>query len=403
MDNDNTLTAKLIQMKAMKFIPSYIIPGTKEYYLFKISNKNQTIYLTLVILIIAIITSLPLIYVDVMVSSYGIITTNIENQAIISPTEGFVKYSRIKSNEKVRTGDTLLIIDSKALDVQFHYLILRQKENNKSIGDLKNLITLDSISLFSKSVKLKSSRYIAEYNSFKSKYINHLNSFNNKLTEHKRIEYLYFSKVISSSKYEASLFELNQKTATLNYLILEQVNTWEKDLATRLYKQTKTKAEISHLKKELKKRYIIAPVDGTIIISSDIQKGSFLSLNQKIAELSPEGSLIVTTMVKPMNVGYLHNGQEIRVQVDAYNYNQWGVLDAFIYDISDDIIISPSGNEPFYRVRCKLLNDTLIHRNGSVGKPKKGMTVNCLFFQTRESLFNLLIKQTDYWINPTSQ
>ncbi len=386
----------------MNYIPSFIVPHTIDYYLFKISHKSQAIYLTFAFVIVFIMASLPLIYVDVTVSESGSIDTRIERQMLHSPSEGFVVYSTIQSNKKVQAGDTLLIIDSQAPVSQLTALFLRKNENNQSIKDLYILVTLDSTRLANNDVSLESSGYITAFSSFRRKYLNQHNNVNNRISNHGRMEYLFHREVVSEKEYEASLFALEQELAILNHLLLHQVNVWQNDLNDRLAQQAIIEAEICNLEQEVKKRYLIAPLDGSIISSADVKAGRYLSLNQKIAELSPAGHLIVTALVNPINAGYLHEMQKVRIQVDAYNYNQWGMLDAVIYDISDDVIIDPITNKPYYRVRCDLFSDSLVHRNGAVGKLKKGMTVRCRFVQGRVSLFDLLVKRADNWLNPAN-
>ena len=60
--------------------------------------------------------------------------------------------------------------------------------------------------------------------------------------------------------------------------------------------------------------------------ASDIQMGSIVSPGQKIAEISPDGELVATCFVKPDDIGLINEKQEVRIQVDAFNYHEWGML-----------------------------------------------------------------------------
>jgi len=44
-------------------------------------------------------------------------------------------------------------------------------------------------------------------------------------------------------------------------------------------------------------------------------------------------------LFKPADIGLLHENQQVRIQVDAFNYNEWGMLEGRIIDISDDMIV----------------------------------------------------------------
>jgi membrane fusion protein, peptide pheromone/bacteriocin exporter len=387
----------------LNFIPSQLIPGTIEFYLFKISSRSQAIYLTFCIIVLMVMCSLPFVYIDVSVSAPGIITTQFEQQTLYAPSQGKIIFSRIKANEKVVRGDTLLILDSKVLSAHLGSLEIQSEENNQSINDLLLLVNMDSLQTITGIPRLITSKYKTEFESFRKKYIHQATLVNKKLRDHRRIEHLHRQDVVSPLEYETSHFDAEQENLMLGYFFRQQINYWQNDLTGRIAEQAVIEAEISNIVEETGKKYLLAPMDGTIIISTDIPIGSFLSLNQRLGELSPDADVIVSAMVFPINSGYLYEGQKVRIQIDAYNYNQWGMVEATLLDISDDILFDPIKNLPYYKVRCELMDDILIHRNGSVGRIKKGMTVNCRFIQNRENLFNLIVKRTDDWLNPSTK
>jgi HlyD family secretion protein len=158
-------------------------------------------------------------------------------------------------------------------------------------------------------------------------------------------------------------------------------------------------AELEQYMEELSNRVLLAPVSGEIIQSSDIQEGTIVGLNQKIAEISPHGQLIATCFVKPGDIGLINMNQNVRIQVDAFNYNEWGFLNAAITDISDDMIIE-DGSTACFRIRCKPERTFLTLKNGIRADIKKGMTFNARIVLIKRSLFNLLFDKADKWLNP---
>jgi HlyD family secretion protein len=385
----------------MDYLPSQIIPGTKEYYLFKVSQKSQAIYLTLSLLVITVMVLLPFIYVDVSVSAPGFITTQYEQQSLTAPSGGRVLFSRIISNERVEKGDTLLILDQEVLNAHLRTLTERNKENKESIRDLDALVSIDSILLVEGNISLVSSRYASDLESFRRQYLHHILLVNKYLVDYERSRILFHQDVLAKTEYESTLFLVREELAKLEAMLQQKITVWQDDLTARLVQQRVINAEISNLRDEMQRKFLLAPMDGTILISADVQVGSNITVNQRLGELSPDAELIVSAMVVPVNAGYLYEGQNVKVQIDAYNYNQWGLLEGSVIDLSDDVLIDQLTNTPYYRVNCKLLSDTLTHRNGAVGKMKKGMTANVRFIQSRESLFTLLIKRADSWLNPS--
>ena len=89
------------------------------------------------------------------------------------------------------------------------------------------------------------------------------------------------------------------------------------------------------------------------------------------------------------------------MQIESFNYNEWGTLEGSVQSISSDYIRDNNGKS-FYKVKCKLNQNYLKLRNGKrTSYVKKGMTSVVHFVVTRRSLFDLLYKNTDEWVNPT--
>lgn len=127
--------------------------------------------------------------------------------------------------------------------------------------------------------------------------------------------------------------------------------------------------QISETEKQKQFFVITAPVSGTIEEFSGIYIGSMLQAGQTIAVISPESEKIAEVYVSAKDIGYLKEGQLTKIQIDAFNYNQWGSLQGEIADISGDFILVD--NTPVFKVKCKLDKDYLELKNGIKGKLKK--------------------------------
>jgi HlyD family secretion protein len=167
----------------------------------------------------------------------------------------------------------------------------------------------------------------------------------------------------------------------------------------RLSDAASLQAELEGCLEQLHNRIVLAPVSGDIIRSSEIQEGSIIGSNQQIAEISPSGEIVATCFIKPNNIGLINAGQKVRIQVDAYNSNEWGLLDASIIDISNDILVENGGNA-YFRIKCKPEKTFLSLKNGINAEIRKGMSLNARIVVNRRSLFNLLFDKVDKWVNP---
>lgn len=386
----------------LAFIPCCAVPETIETYLFRISARSQAIYLIAAFMLIAVLVCLPFIYVDVTFSSPGMVTTMHENQLIVSPSNGKVVYARVRPDERVEAGDTLLVLDNSVLVARKRYLRERIMENRQFIGDLEQLTKVDSASIMGHGLNLKNPLYRASFQGFVKQYKHLQLEVHQKLANHERMERLFLNQAISSQDYETSRFHVEEALAGLSLMLANQLHIWVGTLSQKHIERSRLEAELTELKQEKKRSFLVSPFDGMVILGKDIQAGTFLFAGQQLGELSPEGLLTITTMVEPVHAGYLAIGQEVKVLVHAFNYQQWGTLHAVVMDVSDDAIIDPVSNRPFYRVRCRLLESTLMNRNGMTVRLKRGMTVHCRFVHSRKSIFTLVFRRVDQWMNPAN-
>lgn len=103
-------------------------------------------------------------------------------------------------------------------------------------------------------------------------------------------------------------------------------------------------------------------------------------------------------MVKPSDIGLIKKNQHVKFQIDAFNYNQWGLLTGKVIDIDHNITLQE--NQAFFKVRCSMDSKELKLKSGYKTTVSKGMTLTTQFLITRRSLFDLLFDKVDDWLNP---
>jgi HlyD family secretion protein len=126
--------------------------------------------------------------------------------------------------------------------------------------------------------------------------------------------------------------------------------------------------------------------------------GSFVTASQAIATLSPADNLIVESSVSPSDIGLIQKNQKVKFQLDAFNYNQWGLLEGKVIDVDKNITLQE--NQTFFKVRCALKSKELKLKSGYKTQVSKGMTLTTRYIITRRSLFDLLFDKVDDWLNP---
>jgi multidrug resistance efflux pump len=383
----------------MDLIPFSISELSLETYMVRITTKSKIIYWIVIGIIITGIALLPFIYVDVSVQARGYFQSDIEKQIIVAPFQGKVIRASLKNGDTFKKGDTLLVIDAESVKAQFKSLLEQINDNDASVNDLEKLTRIRSNAeqLFSK--ELITQRYKAEYANFHSQQSIQQHKYEKKKTEHERNEILFRQQIIAQSDFENSLFLLNSEKSNLNQIFVLQNANWQNDLMERKNAAARLEADLKACSEGLTDRTLLSPIDGEIIQCSDLQVGSIVTAGQKIAEISPSGELVATCYVRPADIGFIHENQKVKIQIDAFNYNEWGMLSGYIFNISDDMLID-NGSVAYFRIKCRPDKTFLTLKNGYKAEIKKGMSLNTRIFVVKRSLYHLLFDKADKWFNP---
>lgn len=217
---------------------------------------------------------------------------------------------------------------------------------------------------------------------------------------YKRYKILFDRKVVSEAEFEKYAYDYENANLDKNALISKYKNQWQLEINQFESEEREQLGKQNDLNEQQELYIVKAPVDGTLINLNSTQTGSYVFAGQKLADLSPDTLLTAICYVKPSDIGLIHKGQEARLQIDAFNYNQWGFLGAKVIDISNDIIIGNNGQPPVFKVKCQLLKSYLRLKNGYQGNIKKGMTFAARFTVAKRSVFELLYDKVDNWLNP---
>lgn len=378
----------------MKLLPSPLITNSIDAYIDKHPTKSQKIYWVVLFALTAAIISLPLVYVDVSVQDAGTIRPAVEKTEIKASITEFVDSVYTKEGLKISKGDTILTFRSSNANYKINYHKERLRDLQEHINDLKELAKGKRPDIFSSDTRRK------EYSYFIKQLEEYKTTLQKSTKDYQRNKALYEKKVIAAEEYEKYQYEYNKINNELASLKDNQISKWQTDLNS----YTNSYNEIfSSLNQEIKDKelYVItSPVSGTLDYFRGIYKGSNIQTGNSVAIISPDSTLCCEIYVTPRNIGYIHIGMPVSIQVESFNYNEWGTIEGLVTEISSDFL-TDNNNNAFYQVKCKLEKDHLIRKNGVQGKLKKGMTVISHFKITRRSLFDLLYQKMDDWANPT--
>lgn len=383
----------------MELLPSDLAGYTLENYLLRISTRTRIIYWMIIAGVAASLGVLPFISVDVPVQAGGFFQSEIEKQVISSPFPGRIVYASIANGRKVSEGDTLLVIESDAERASMVSVLERINGNNLAIDDLEKLTSATVTGGNLKRGDFSTERYYSEYSAMMKERNIRYQQYSLAKAAYDRNVILHSQKLIPDNEFENSLYSFRTEQENLNQVLVRYKAGWQSDIAERRIREGELIAEMERWEKEIANRVVTSPVSGEILMSAGLREGALVAVNQNIAEISPEGRLVACCYVRPSDIGLIRPEQKVRIQVDAFNYNEWGLLDATILDVSDDMI-TVSGSEACFRVRCLPLTESLCRKGGIRAEIKKGMSFNARIIVTRRTLLRLMLDKTDDWLNP---
>lgn len=364
--------------------------NTIENHFVKRDIRFQIIYCIIFIILIGFIISLPFIDVDVTSQSRGIIRSNSENKIIQSAISGEVVKTNIFENKLVHVGDTLLWLRTDELEEQIIRLNQRILENNDFINDLSNLIKGVNI--------IKTSKYKMQLAVYKGRLLEKEISLKQANSDYDVSKKLFDKGVEAKVDYEQVKSRLNSEQSQMNLLTYQQLSAWEVEKTNLEQDNKNLYSDIQQIEKRKTQYILTAPTSGYIIDCAGIDVGSFITPNQNIAKITSVDNLLLECYVSPKDIGYIKVDQNIKLQVDAFNYQQWGMLEGKVSEIIPDI--TQVDNQSFFRVRCILDKYYLELPNGYKGELKKGMSGTTRFHLISRSLFELLFDDINDWINP---
>src|SRR3546814_10679036 len=119
---------------------------------------------------------------------------------------------------------------------------------------------------------------------------------------------------------------------------------------------------------------IRAPAGGSLQLVEGLYPGAFLNQGEEVARFSPDSGLYAKIWISPARIGLIREGMRVRLHVDAFNYQQWGINTGNVVRISEDVTPARDG-APFFEIMCSLDKRALVLENGYKGELRKGMSV----------------------------
>jgi HlyD family secretion protein len=372
---------------------SFDLENSVENLIAKNRVKSFSFYGIVLLLLLATLCSLPFIFVDVSSQARGIVRPAGDNVPIVSLVSGNIIRLHMKNNLRVKRGDTLLLVDAQSIDSQVALNKDFQNQTQQNLQDLEQMI------LGGKSLHLQLDHNQEDFEKFLSQQKELETKIQVANAIFQRNKRLFAEKVIPASEFERYESDKQLAEEALLSFQKQQKAQWQRQRKEHLDAQKNYLGTLQKYSIE-KKNYIIkAPISGTITNYKGYESHSFVGAATQLAEISPDNGLLVECQVSPRDIGLVKIGQQVRLQMDAFNYNQWGFVEAEVWEIDHQPQVQ--NQDVFFRVKCLMKENVLQLKNGYKAEIQKGMTLTARFIITRRSLYQLLFDKVDQWLNPS--
>ncbi len=364
-------------------------------YRYRINTRSKAVYLTILLSFALLLLALPFVYLEISVKGDGILQASIERAVLSAPVSGELIKIPIHENQKISRGDTVLQINMTPTDDQANFLTERLGRLELFQKDIRLLVNSVDAADFEKPA-FSSGQYAASWQQFIQERAEGLNALTQGRKTLERYRYLYDNNAITLSEYEKISLEYDQLLARSRILNGKYKTQWQTEGISNSEEIRELRSKIAVLNEQRKLYTLISPFQGSVQNMSGLMPGSYIFLNQKIAEISPETELLACCYVSPADIGLIKKGQRVNFQIYAFNYHQWGLLHGRVLEISEDIIMSKDG-KPVFKILCSL-DKNFLQLGTTRGNLKKGMNFRASFRITERSLFQLLFDQTEDWL-----
>jgi multidrug resistance efflux pump len=350
------------------------------------------------------IIAAPLVEVDVSISASGRVRSRIERCEVQAPIAGLIAQVLARDNDRVRAGQPLVLLQSRDIDERLGRNQAMQAEHRRRIADLEAATPVGTQNRAlgaSPAAGLPPAEEFATA-AFRQEYLQFLASLEanrlttaNLRTAFERSALLAARGITTRREADAARYELDRGESETVLLIQQASARWQVRLQDEQTALDTLASEEKRLEEERALHIIRAPAAGVLLGFLGLNAGVFVLAGQSLGALSPDDSLVIEALIPPRDAGLIRLGQPVKIQIDAYPYAQWGMLDGEVAAISEDASPvyrgAPGGFSAFqFKVIIHPIATALRLPSGLCGELKKGLTVQTRFFVVRRSLFRLL-------------
>jgi HlyD family secretion protein len=376
--------------------PASLVEDCVEVHLARHAPTGRALYLTMLALTIAAAAALPTVQVPITVQANGILRPSIERQEARAAESGIVHSVDARDGERVHAGDTLVMLNGSTVAMRLATSDSNAHAREAELLDLTTLLDAGDALVVAHNLRTTYRRQQSREHAAILTELIAREAAEQRETD--RLRALLARGFVAPEQLERQDATQRTAQAAVREHLERMRSHWSEAHARIADELRRLSAERAELNDALARHVVVAPVDGTIEMAASLSPGSVLQRGERVATISPNTALIGEALLTARDIALVRRGTAARLMIDALNYREWGAMDAMVTDVADDALLT--GEQPMFRVRCRLARDELRLRGGQRATLGKGMTFRARFVVAERSLLQLLFDGVDDWLNP---
>jgi HlyD family secretion protein len=327
-------------------------------------------------LVIAAFVALPLVHVSVSVASEGIVRPVLDKQLLRARASAVIREVRVANNQSVRANDTLVVLDDRQHRAKARVLQEQLAERESLIGDFESLLqgaatAFDSVMLQTPVGYSEKSRFLAERH--------RLQLIMNEATRQQDLTRALGRTpgIVTVDELRRRESEAAQAESDWSVQRERSVAEWSARIRSERDNVRDLRSQLADLDLQRSLFVLLSPVDGTAEQVISMSPGGFVQSGDELLQISPETRIAAEIQVSARDIGMLALGMPVRMMIDAFDYNSWGVATGRIVSIARDATMIE--RQAIFSVRCSIDQSDMSLKSGYRGRIQKGMTLHARF------------------------
>ena len=392
-------------------VPAELAPYTVQSLYADHGAQRAWIYWLVLAGAVGALASLPLLEVDVTVRAAGLVRPATERTELKVAVGGRVGRVAARDNERVTAGQSLVELTTRDLDERLARNRALQHEQSSLVADLQRLTATrreeaateaDFAAVPSpESMDNFATRLLArEFAQYSIQFEAGLLALTKARAARDRVGLLAVRGLVTDQERDEARYAVERVQSDQRLLIQQTMAGWQARLWEAGTALDSLVSEERRLLEEQTLAIVRAPVTGTVQGLVGLAEGTYVLPGQLLGYVSPDDRLVAEAYVLPRDIGLVRTGQRVRMQIDAYPYTQWGLLEGEVESVAADSSANLNSTVAVYKIVIRPAAVTLRLRGGVRGELRKGMTLSARPVVTRRSLLQLLHEDVSGWLDP---